>query len=87
MLLDLYDPENGPLLIVGKEGAGKTQFLQCIAEYMEFTHNAQQIQFGVITNRVEEWPGVGRVRTVRYPAVASSWGTLSSGPAPVELPT
>jgi crotonobetainyl-CoA:carnitine CoA-transferase CaiB-like acyl-CoA transferase len=35
---------------------------------------------------VEEVPGLGRVRSVRYPAVASSWGRLASGPAPVDLP-
>jgi crotonobetainyl-CoA:carnitine CoA-transferase CaiB-like acyl-CoA transferase len=32
---------------------------------------------------IEDWPGVGRVRTVRYPARGASWGRLSSGPAPV----
>ena len=32
---------------------------------------------------IEEWPEVGRVRTVRYPAVAAGWGRLSSAPAPV----
>jgi formyl-CoA transferase len=31
---------------------------------------------------VEEWPGVGPVRTVRYPARGGSWEKLSSGPAP-----
>lgn len=35
---------------------------------------------------VEELPGVGRVRSVRYPAVAESWGRLASGPPPVDLP-
>ncbi|MFI5046631.1 MAG: CaiB/BaiF CoA transferase family protein [Acidimicrobiia bacterium] len=32
---------------------------------------------------VEDWPGVGSVRTVRHPAVAAHWGRLSSFPAPV----
>jgi formyl-CoA transferase len=32
---------------------------------------------------IEDWPGVGKVRTVRYPARGGSWGRLSSGPAPV----
>jgi crotonobetainyl-CoA:carnitine CoA-transferase CaiB-like acyl-CoA transferase len=35
---------------------------------------------------VDEVPGVGRVRSVRYPALAPSWGTLRSGPPPAELP-
>jgi CoA:oxalate CoA-transferase len=34
---------------------------------------------------IEAWPEVGRVRTVRHPAVAKSWGRLSGGPAPVSL--
>ena len=35
---------------------------------------------------IEELPGVGRVRSVRYPAVAESWGRLAAGPPPVQLP-
>ena len=38
--------------------------------------------------RIEEWPGVGRVRTVRHPARNANWGPLfGSGPAPVERET
>jgi CoA:oxalate CoA-transferase len=33
--------------------------------------------------RIERWPGVGDVRTVRHPVVAAGWGRMSSGPAPV----
>jgi crotonobetainyl-CoA:carnitine CoA-transferase CaiB-like acyl-CoA transferase len=32
--------------------------------------------------RVEDWPGIGRVRTVRYPAVSPRWGLLDGGGAP-----
>jgi crotonobetainyl-CoA:carnitine CoA-transferase CaiB-like acyl-CoA transferase len=33
--------------------------------------------------RVEEWPGYGRVRVIRYPAVFSTWGAVGAeGPAP-----
>ena len=33
--------------------------------------------------RVEEWPGYGRVRVIRYPAVFSTWGNVAaSGVAP-----
>jgi hypothetical protein len=56
VLLNLHDPKTGPLLIAGAEGTGKTQFLHSIAQFVQTTHSAQQIQFGVITNRVEEWP-------------------------------
>jgi crotonobetainyl-CoA:carnitine CoA-transferase CaiB-like acyl-CoA transferase len=34
---------------------------------------------------VEDWPEMGRVRTVRHPAVVASWGRLSGGPAPAAL--
>jgi crotonobetainyl-CoA:carnitine CoA-transferase CaiB-like acyl-CoA transferase len=34
---------------------------------------------------IADVPGVGPVRSVRYPAVASSWGQLRSGPPPAEL--
>ena len=34
--------------------------------------------------RIEDWPGVGRVRTVRYPATSDAWGgrLWPPGPAP-----
>jgi CoA:oxalate CoA-transferase len=32
---------------------------------------------------IEDWPGIGRVRTVRYPARGAGWGRLSTGPAPL----
>jgi hypothetical protein len=35
---------------------------------------------------VEDIPGVGLVRSVRYPAVAASWGRLAAGPPPAQLP-
>jgi crotonobetainyl-CoA:carnitine CoA-transferase CaiB-like acyl-CoA transferase len=35
---------------------------------------------------IADVPGVGRVRTVRYPAVARSWGRLQPGLPPVDLP-
>jgi crotonobetainyl-CoA:carnitine CoA-transferase CaiB-like acyl-CoA transferase len=33
---------------------------------------------------VEDWPGIGRVRTPRYPAVSPKWGLLPGGGAPSE---
>jgi crotonobetainyl-CoA:carnitine CoA-transferase CaiB-like acyl-CoA transferase len=35
---------------------------------------------------IAEMPGVGRVRSVRHPAVVRSWGRLTSGPPTVQLP-
>lgn len=31
---------------------------------------------------VQEWPGLGRVRTPRYPAVSATWGRLAGGGPP-----
>ena len=55
VLLNLHDPLPGPLLIVGKEGAGKTQFLRSIAEFVRLACAPRNVQFGVITNRADEW--------------------------------
>ncbi len=55
VLLNLYDPMPGPVLIIGRIGSGKTQFLRSIAKFIASTHSPREIQFGVIINRVEEW--------------------------------
>lgn len=58
VLLNLYDATPGPLLIVGSDGWGKTEFLQAVARSIEYTNPRGDVQFGVITNRVEKWQGV-----------------------------
>ncbi|HEX6032809.1 MAG TPA: FtsK/SpoIIIE domain-containing protein [Anaerolineales bacterium] len=55
VLLNLRDPHPGPMLVVGDAGAGKTAFLQTIAQSVVNTHNAGDVQFGVITNYPDEW--------------------------------
>lgn len=55
VLLNLYDPHPGPMLIAGDPGAGKTAFLQTIVQSLPLTHSADDIQFGVITNYPDEW--------------------------------
>ena len=55
VLLNLYDPHPGPMLVAGDSGAGKTAFLQTIAQSVIQTHSAQDVQFGVITNYPDEW--------------------------------
>ena len=55
VLLNLHDPSPGPILIIGDAGAGKTNFLQTIACSLPKTHNPNSVQFGVITNHLEEW--------------------------------
>jgi hypothetical protein len=55
VLLNLYDPHPGPMLILGETGAGKTAFLQSIARSVVQTHKETEVQFGVITKHTEEW--------------------------------
>lgn len=58
VLLNLYDPHPGPMLIAGDAGSGKTAFLQTIAHSIAQTHNTSDTQFGVITNYPDEWERV-----------------------------
>jgi hypothetical protein len=58
VLLNLHDPHPGPMLIIGEAGAGKTAFLQSIAQSVIRTHPKNEVQFGVITKQVEEWEGI-----------------------------
>ena len=55
VLLNLYDPHPGPMLIAGDPGSGKTAFLQAIAQSLALTHSSSDVQFGVITNYPDEW--------------------------------
>ena len=58
VLLNLYDPHPGPMLIVGDAGSGKTAFLQTIAHSVIQTHRSDDVQFGVITNYPDEWESI-----------------------------
>jgi hypothetical protein len=55
VLLNLYDPHPGPMLIAGDAGSGKTAFLQTIAQSVIQTHSSNDIQFGIVTNYPDEW--------------------------------
>ena len=55
VLLNLYDPHPGPMLIAGDAGSGKTAFLRTIAHALPHTHRSADIQFGVLTNYPDEW--------------------------------
>jgi len=58
VLLNLYDPHPGPMLIAADAGSGKTAFLQTIAHSVAQTHRSTDIQFGVITNYPDEWESI-----------------------------
>ncbi len=54
LMLDLYDPAPGPLLVAGDGGSGKTALLQSLARAAGL-QDPGDIQFGVITPFPEEW--------------------------------
>jgi hypothetical protein len=58
VLLNLYDPHPGPMLVAGDSGSGKTAFLQTLAQSVIQTHRAADVQFGVITNYPDEWEAI-----------------------------
>ena len=57
VLLDLYDPAPGPLLVAGDGGSGKTAFLQSVARASNL-QDPGDTQFGVLTPFPEEWNAV-----------------------------
>jgi len=58
VLLNLHDPLPGPLLVTGEAGAGKTGFLKSIVNSLTQTHKPDDLQYGVITDHVDEWDRV-----------------------------
>jgi len=57
VLLNLWNPTPGPLLITGDSGSGKTDFLKMVASFVVSTHQPREIQYSVITARPHEWEG------------------------------
>jgi len=55
VLLDLFDPIPGPILITADPGAGKTLLLRMIARASEMLHTPAQVQYGVVTAKAHEW--------------------------------
>jgi len=55
VLLNLYDPIPGPILITADEASGKTSFLQMIARATELLRDPSDVQSGVITQYPDEW--------------------------------
>ncbi len=55
VLLDLYDPVPGPILIIADTNSGKTSFLHMVARATEAMHDPADVQSGVITTHPDEW--------------------------------
>lgn len=74
VLLNLYDPHPGPMLVAGDSGAGKTVFLQTIAQSVAQTHSSNDVQFGVLTKDPQEWETIAATphRIGIFPVESSS---------------
>ena len=57
VLLNLYDPVPGPLLVAGDQASGKTRLLQTITRAVELMHDPAEVEFGVITDNIRDWDG------------------------------
>ena len=55
VLLDLYDPIPGPILVIADKSSGKTTFLQMIARAAELLHDPSGVQSAIITQHPDEW--------------------------------
>lgn len=55
VLLNIYDPVPGAILITADEGSGKTSLLKTIATAVDMLHPPERVQYAVITPRPEEW--------------------------------
>jgi hypothetical protein len=55
VLLNLYDPVPGPVLIVGDPASGKTHLLKTIARATDLLHKPDEVKYTVITPSADEW--------------------------------
>jgi hypothetical protein len=55
VLLDLYDPIPGPILVIADKASGKTELLQMVARAAELLHTPSDVQSGIITQYPDEW--------------------------------
>jgi len=55
VLLNLYDPSPGPLLIIGDEKAGKTILLKTVASAIASLYDPEDVQFSTATFAPDEW--------------------------------
>lgn len=55
VLLNLYDPTPGPILITGDRESGKTALLKMISRAVDMIHSPAEVQYCVISNHPNEW--------------------------------
>jgi hypothetical protein len=61
VMLDVWNPSPGPVLVLGDTGTGKTDFLRFVAAAITRTHRPDQLQFCALTPRPGEWEGFERL--------------------------
>ena len=55
VLLNLFDPVPGPLLVVGDAKCGKTRLMQTIARAVDMLHSPDDVKYVIITEKPDEW--------------------------------
>ncbi|MFN8412475.1 MAG: hypothetical protein U0Z26_08810 [Anaerolineales bacterium] len=55
ILLNLFDPTPGPILVTGDQASGKTALLKMIARAVDLIHTPTEVQYCIITNHSDEW--------------------------------
>lgn len=55
VLLNLYDPFPGPLLLISDQKAGKTELLKSLALASARMYDAEEVQFSVTTHAIDDW--------------------------------
>lgn len=55
ILLNLKEPEPGPVLVLGDPGVGKTNLMKTLARATDLTQDPSDIQFGVVSTKPDEW--------------------------------
>lgn len=55
LLLNVFDPSSGSILIIGDAGAGKTNFLRSVARATLMSHPSPVVDFISITPDYEDW--------------------------------
>lgn len=55
VLLNLYDPTPGPILVAGDQSSGKTALLKMIARAVDLLHTPTEVQYCIVSNHSDEW--------------------------------
>jgi len=97
ILLNLLDPLPGPIMIVGDQGSGKTNFLRTITSSIDRIHSSNDVGFSIIARDLSEWkayehsgkcanllsPGDPNVVSVLHSLV--TWAHLNKGADQISL--